>query len=102
MDSTAHPPDWYADAACIGHQDVMILSLGSINTRGGYNGTDRDRIKKAKAICRTCPVFTPCYAAAFDGPDEQYHDAVMAGTDPRERRTIRKFRRRLAREAVAA
>src|SRR5215203_4107546 len=65
------PPAWHAGAACAGQGTAAFFQ-------------DDNRLPaRARAICRDCPVRTPCLATAMADPLTQ---GVWAGTTTGERR----------------
>ena len=67
---------WRRQALCAGHPD-----------RGAWFSDEPDEIRRAKAVCRACPVSTECLAFALKtGP----HDGIWAGTSRYERRRLRR------------
>lgn len=58
-----------------------------------------DHAAAAKAICRGCPVRTPCLEFALD---TRLDHGVWGGLTEHERRSLRRSRQRRARRAEAA
>jgi WhiB family transcriptional regulator, redox-sensing transcriptional regulator len=69
-------PTWMAEAACRGEDPALFFP-----ERGDWLS-----IKKARAICRTCPVRQPCTALALSDP---LTVGVWGGTTRLERRQMR-------------
>lgn len=68
---------WRRQALCAGHPD-----------RGAWFSEDREDMKRAKAVCRACPVRDECLAfAVTTGP----HHGIWGGTTPYERRRLRRM-----------
>lgn len=75
-------PDWHAKASCLGQDESVFFGSSSPDERPAYTLTD---IKKAKAICRTCPVFEDCLRQAIHNR-EAY--GVWASTTMKERNKL--------------
>ena len=74
-------PDWMTKAACIGEpRDLFFPGPGQDGIR---------KTKKAKEICRTCPVVNDCieYAMSFS---PRSLIGIWGGTTERERTRIHK------------
>ena len=74
-------PDWMTKAACIGEcRDLFFPGPGQDGIR---------KTKKAKQICRTCPVVNDCivYAMSFS---PRSLIGIWGGTTERERTRIHK------------
>ena len=74
-------PDWMTKAACIGEpRDLFFPGPGQDSIR---------KTKKAKQICRTCPVVNDCivYAMSFS---PRSLIGIWGGTTERERTRIHK------------
>lgn len=69
-------PPWFADAACATYDPEDWYADGK---------HDGDRIAHAVAVCRGCPVQTPCLTYALEN-DERW--GVWAGTTPKQRRAL--------------
>lgn len=55
--------------------------------------------RKAKEVCRRCPVINECLSWAIENPDIL---GVLGGTTPRERQTLRGLRRGQNRKQLTA
>ena len=67
---------WKRQALCAGRPD-----------REAWFSDEPDAIRRAKAVCRACPVNAECLSFALKtGP----HDGIWAGTSPYERRRLRR------------
>ncbi len=71
---------WKRQALCAGHPD-----------RGAWFADDHASARRAKAVCRACPVRSECLAFALATGS---HDGIWGGTTPYERRRLRKVARR--------
>ena len=82
-----HDPDelwWLSDAACIGEDPELFFPIGT-------SPPAADQAFRAKAVCRSCPVRSPCLEWSL----VTFQDAgVWGGLDEEERREIRRLRRR--------
>jgi hypothetical protein len=82
-----HDPDemwWLSDAACIGADPELFFPIGT-------SPPAADQAFRAKAVCRSCPVRSPCLEWSL----VTFQDAgVWGGLDEEERREIRRLRRR--------
>jgi hypothetical protein len=68
----AAPPEWTAEAACLGRWDLM----------------DGDGERGAKALCARCPVRSACleYALGLEGGESvMYRQGIFGGLDATER-----------------
>lgn len=68
-----HPENWRDDAACKGRTDDMFPA--------GHK--DITYIRRAKAMCRHCPVQQACLAYALEFPTQDMH-GVWAGYTSRQ------------------
>ena len=85
--------EWQLRAACRGPHSAVFYPPSSFERRDEKAA----REVRAKEICRTCPVKTPCLEYALrNGVDH----GVWGGASERERRRINR-QRRLARAASA-
>lgn len=66
--------DWADAAACRGHGDLFFRPAGVDPT----TAADRLRVKKAQAICATCPVQRECALHAMRNRETH---GVWAGVD---------------------
>lgn len=74
--------DWRDHAACLGADAELFF------TPDGERGMPRlQRIRRAKAVCATCPVTTQCLDDALD---HNITFGVWGGLDEEERRTVRR------------
>jgi WhiB family redox-sensing transcriptional regulator len=82
-----HDPDemwWLSDAACIGEDPELFFPIGT-------SPPAADQAIRAKAVCHSCPVRSPCLEWSL----VTFQDAgVWGGLDEEERRQIRRLRRR--------
>jgi WhiB family redox-sensing transcriptional regulator len=72
-------PDWRQDAACRQLDTELFFPIGTAGAAAG-------QIDLAKAICRSCPVRTPCLDWAMRH-HQQY--GIWGGTTEQERRSLR-------------
>jgi WhiB family redox-sensing transcriptional regulator len=72
-----HIPDdpWRADAACSEPGDVDFF------------GDGRENVRRAKAMCASCPVLDDCLAFAIE---TNQSDGIWGGTTPAERTKMRR------------
>ena len=70
-----HPHAWKDRAACKGRTDLFFLNRG-----------DTSRMKRAKAICDSCPVINDCREYVIYNP-ERY--GIWAGMTEKDRRAYR-------------
>lgn len=75
-------PDWHREANCLGESDSLFFGASNPDTRPPYTLGD---IKKAKTLCRSCPVAVMCLRSALTNREEY---GVWAGTTRRQRRRI--------------
>lgn len=93
-DFTDGAEPWRAAAACRTVDTALFFpsaTWAGSRPHVGHGSTVVDRqIEAAKSVCATCPVRPDCldYALAANEPE-----GVWGGTDPVERRAIRKGRR---------
>lgn len=71
---------WRDQAACRNADAELFFPAG-------HTDAAIDRIRAAKAVCRTCPVQKPCLQFALDTNQEA---GVWGGKDEDERRRLRK------------
>lgn len=69
----AEPYEWMDDAACRGHSKKMFPQFHK----------DISYIPDARALCRGCPVKSPCLEYALEFPPSDMH-GVWAGLTPRQ------------------
>ncbi|MFD8529450.1 WhiB family transcriptional regulator [Streptosporangium canum] len=91
----ADPLDWRERAACKGEDLILFFgpSEGEIRETTAQKET---RTKKAKQICRGCPVAAECLAYHLRVSASQH--GVAGGLDEDERRTYRRRELRRSRE----
>lgn len=77
---------WQDDAACRGHQHVMLLP--DRPRRASHRGPIAKRIAQAKVLCRSCPVLAECREWALQYPDPAV-GLVAGGLTDIERHTRR-------------
>lgn len=82
--------DWRFKAACQDCGPELFFTLGT-------TGPALDQIEQAKAICRQCPVITPCLEWAVATNQDA---GVWGGTSEDERRELRRRQQRRARKSV--
>lgn len=80
LDALVGRPDWHAQAACRGHPQLFFPGAGD------STATTREALQ----MCDTCPVRRPCLDFALADP---HLVGIWAGTNPAERRRLRKERR---------
>jgi WhiB family redox-sensing transcriptional regulator len=83
--------DWRDDAACLHANPDLFFPVGTA-------GPALRQVDRAKRICGTCPVRTPCLAWALD---QGILSGVWGGTTEEERRAIRRASFRNGRNAKA-
>lgn len=66
-------PDWVIEAACRDYDPEMFFELGS-------NGRNTEAIRKAKAVCYSCPVIRECIKDNIEIPF-----GIVGGMTPAER-----------------
>lgn len=75
--------DWQRDAACTSHDPELFFPIGHATPA-------QAQLERARRICRSCPVQTPCLEWALRvGVD----DGVWGGLDEQERRSLRRRQR---------
>jgi WhiB family transcriptional regulator, redox-sensing transcriptional regulator len=74
-------PSWMAKAVCIFVDPEMFYSEHE------HPLWRKDRVARAKAVCRVCSVRTECLAWALKVEDAH---AILGGMTPQERAEIRK------------
>ena len=75
--------DWRHKAACLDENPELFFPIGT-------TGRAVEQAERAKAVCRTCPVTTPCLQWAL----ETRQDAgIWGGLTEDERRVLRRTRR---------
>jgi WhiB family transcriptional regulator, redox-sensing transcriptional regulator len=67
---------WLRRAACRGEDPELFFPISA-------KGPGHLQHERAKAVCRRCPVRTPCLEYALDSREEH---GIWGGTDPDERR----------------
>jgi WhiB family transcriptional regulator, redox-sensing transcriptional regulator len=86
--------DWREQAVCAGIGDWLFFA-----TKGQEQFTQR-----AKAVCRTCPVASPCLEFALEmeaQPGFLGHHGVFGGKSAREREAIARARKQQQRSNAA-
>src|SRR6478735_7049131 len=80
--------DWRDRAACLGQSDLFTVKdhKKTDQSYGKWTNYDREAIKKARRICRDCPVFYQCEA---DASPEDFRWTVRAGRMPDAFNTIK-------------
>jgi WhiB family transcriptional regulator, redox-sensing transcriptional regulator len=72
------PGDWSRRAACRGMDTDLFHKTG-------------ERLRnQAISVCRTCPVKPDCLAWVLSLPQDQDKSGIYAGTDPAQRREMRR------------
>ncbi|WP_214414494.1 WhiB family transcriptional regulator [Sphaerisporangium fuscum] len=74
---------WLRRAACRGEDPELFFPISA-------KGPGHVQHERAKAVCRRCPVRTPCLDYALTTGQEH---GIWGGTDPDERRTVTVRRR---------
>jgi WhiB family redox-sensing transcriptional regulator len=74
------PPEWHRDAAC-GPDDTETFSPADTDTRESVH-EEIARIRKAKQICRSCPVVTQCLTDAYEN---EHEEGIWGGESEYER-----------------
>ena len=85
--ATADPSfgvEWQAGAACSPSTAELFFPLG--NYRGGRQ---KERDRRAKKICRTCPVVRECLGYALSNNLNETDDGIWGGMTPSERRELK-------------
>jgi len=81
---TTSANDWQHHAACTSHDPELFFPIGSASPALA-------QLERARQICRTCPVQTPCLEWAISiGAD----DGIWGGLSEQERRSLRRRQRR--------
>lgn len=70
-------PEWQQQAACAGQPLALFFPKPG----------EHDSVKRAKAICNTCPVIDQCAAYALSFPDRTL-PGIWAGMTERDRAAI--------------
>ena len=84
--ATADPSfgvEWQAGAACSPSTAELFFPLG--NYRGGRQ---EERVRRAKKICRNCPVVLKCLKHALSNNLNETDDGIWGGMTPSERREL--------------
>ena len=81
--STREDRWWQESAACRGMSIHLFFGEDNEQTRAA-------REKRAKAVCRTCPVIDTCLQVAIDRNER----GVWGGTNEQDRKRIRRQRQR--------
>lgn len=78
---------WRDRAACNNHRTLPASTWddSSEGDKTGRASHREERIERAKAVCRTCPVKDPCLATV----DLAFDNGVRGGVDLRQLRTAR-------------
>ncbi|MFC2574879.1 MAG: WhiB family transcriptional regulator [Candidatus Saccharimonas sp.] len=75
--------EWQARAACSPSTAELFFPLG--NYRGGRQ---EERVRRAKKICRNCPVVLKCLKHALSNNLNETDDGIWGGMTPSERREL--------------
>jgi WhiB family redox-sensing transcriptional regulator len=78
---TIERDDWRDDAACRDTNPDLFFPVGT-------TGPAIEQIENAKAVCRQCPVQSPCLEYALATNQDS---GVWGGTSEEERRKLRKL-----------
>jgi len=78
--STAGTVDWRTLAACRGTDPDLFFPPGAPHAEGSAT-----QVAAAQAVCRACPVTTPCLTFALAEPE-----GIWAGTTPADRFAVRR------------
>lgn len=73
--------EWMDEAACLGSGADFFPVMGTKK--------ETPAMRKAKAVCATCPVKSECLAYALDA---QQWDGIWGGMTPTERRELSRAR----------
>lgn len=76
--------EWQAGAACSPSTAELFFPLG--NYRGGRQ---EKRVRRAKRICRDCPVVSECLEHALSNNLNETDDGIWGGMTPSERRKLK-------------
>lgn len=79
---TSLMPDWHLEAQCKGVNKSVFFGSSSPDERPAYTLSS---IRKARAICATCPVFNECITHAIRVREDY---GLWAGTTMRQRREL--------------
>ena len=85
--ATADPSfgvEWQAGAAC--SSSTAELFFPSDNYRAGRQ---KERVRRAKRICRDCPVVSECLEYALSNNLNETDDGIWGGMTPSERRELK-------------
>lgn len=83
MTAANHPMAWADQAACKGEDPAMFFpDTGGLSAQRYSDAV----MEIPRAICPQCPVFVACHAWAVKNETE----GIWAGTDPAQRRRIRR------------
>lgn len=82
---------WREHAACTGRGLVMDPPAETVAAARDL-GTDRRLWEKAKAICRTCPVYAECQAWVLSLPGDRDLTGVCGGLTQDQRHRLRASR----------
>jgi len=77
---------WIERARCVGEDPELFFPVGT-------SAPAVEQTRRAKSVCRECPVIEVCLAWALDTCQDA---GVWGGLDEEERRVIRRARRRAA------
>ena len=70
--------DWREDAACLDQDPELFFPISEV-------GLGAEQVKRAKAVCATCPVQQRCLDHALQ---QGLNHGVFGGATPQERRLI--------------
>jgi WhiB family redox-sensing transcriptional regulator len=77
-DLLIHYPDWHAKAACLGIKNPDIFFPKKV---------DDEDARKARALCRSCPVARECFGTAIAAGERW---GIRGGHSPKARTQIAK------------
>lgn len=82
--------DWREDARCASLPKDVFFSYSDSN-KGGPRNQREIRVRKARAVCRLCPVIDKCYEFAVKNNEPH---GIWAGTLPEQRKYLyKRFRK---------
>ena len=85
--ATADPSfgvEWQAGAACSPSTAELFFPLGNYR-----DAKQKEQARRAKRICRDCPVVSECLEYALSNNLNETDDGIWGGMTPRERRNLK-------------
>ena len=85
--ATADPSfgvEWQAGAACNPSTAELFFPLGNYR-----DAKQKEQARRAKRICRDCPVVSECLEYALSNNLNETDDGIWGGMTPRERRNLK-------------